>query len=273
MPVLLVAGLMEDLTGWPTAFVTGLAERGFRVIRFDNRDVGRSSSMSASPPSLARQFFARPRPDAYTLEDMAADAVGLLDHLGIRRAHVIGRSMGGMIAQAIAAEHPGRVLTLTSFYSTTGNRRVGKAALSTKVKLIAKPPTTLDGYIARHLDLVAHLAGRDHPYDEADEITHARAAWRRATGNAGRAGAARQIQAIAASGDRTPRLRTIRVPTLVINGDRDLIVHPSGGTATARAIPGARHIVIPGMGHHLPPSLIDIVLGHITWHTRQGAAS
>lgn len=274
-PLVLISGLMEDLSGWSPAFLDGLADRGFRIIRLDNRDAGRSSRIPSPPPTTWQQLSSQVRPDAYRLEDMAQDVVYLLDSLGIDRAHVLGRSMGGMIAQTIASEHPGRVVTLTSFYSTTGDPKVGKVAFSTKRMLLAKPPKSLEEYIAYSRKMLDHLAGRRYPYDQDLETAHARTAWRRAVaaGPGAREAGARQIQAIAASRDRTPRLRTIRVPTLVINGDRDLIVHPSGGDATARAIPGARHIVIAGMGHHIAPALVDQLVAEVAHHTQQGAAS
>ncbi|MGW0037320.1 alpha/beta fold hydrolase [Gordonia sp. NPDC003376] len=274
-PIVLISGLMEDLTGWSVAFLDALAARGFRIIRLDNRDAGRSSRIDAPPPNNLQQFLSMARPDAYTLDDMAQDVVGLLDHLGLDRVHTVGRSMGGMIAQALAAEHPDRVLTLTSLYSTTGDPAVGKVAFSTKRKLMARPPATLEQYIEAALAMLDHLGGRGYPYDRETEIAHARISWERAqaAGPGAREAGARQIQAIAASGDRTPRLRTIRVPTLVINGDRDLIVHPSGGDATARAIPGATHIVIRGMGHHIAPDLVTRIADEITTQTRQGASS
>lgn len=274
-PIVLLTGLMEDLTGWPVAFLDALADRGFHIIRLDNRDAGRSSRIDTPPPSNLQQFLSKARPDAYTLEDMAQDVVGLLDHLGMDRVHVVGRSMGGMIAQALTAEHPDRVLTLTTLYSTTGDPKVGKVALSTKRKLLAKPPTTVEQYTEASLDMLDHLGGRGYPYDRTAEIAHARVAWERAqaSGPGARAAGARQIQAIAASGDRTARLRTIRVSTLVINGDRDLIVHPSGGEATARAIPGAAHLVIPGMGHHIAPDLVTRIADEITTQTKQRESS
>lgn len=274
-PIVLLTGLMEDLTGWSVTFLDTLADRGFRIIRMDNRDAGRSSRIDATPPSNLQQFLSKVRPDAYRLEDMAQDVVGLLDHLTLARVHVVGRSMGGMIAQALTAEHPERVITLTSLYSTSGDPTVGKVAFSTKRKLLAKPPTTVKQYIDASLDMLDHLGGRGYPYDREIEIAHARVAWERAqaSGSDARDAGARQIQAISASGDRTARLRTIRVPTLVINGDRDLIVHPSGGEATARAIPGATHIVIPGMGHHIAPDLVTWIADEITTHIEQGESS
>jgi pimeloyl-ACP methyl ester carboxylesterase len=274
-PLLLVAGLGQDLTAWPAAFVAGLVERGFRVVRHDNRDVGRSSRIRTPAPGALRQLLARPRPDGYTLQDMADDAVGLLDHLGIERGHVVGMSMGGMIAQTITASHPERVLTLTSLISTTGHTKIGQPAWSTKLRIVRPPARTREAAVRSHLGMTAHLAGRDFPLDEALETAYARGVWDRAAGMAGPAGAgvARQIQAIQASGDRTEQLRGITAPTLVIHGDRDLIVHPSGGRATADAIPGARHVTIPGMGHHLAPALLDRLVELVATHLRQGATT
>jgi pimeloyl-ACP methyl ester carboxylesterase len=270
-PLLLIAGWGQDLTSWPGPFLDALLERGFRVIRLDNRDAGRSSRIQTPAPSLLRQLQARPRTDAYTLQDMADDAVGLLDHLGLERVHLLGVSMGGMIAQTVAAAHPDRVLTLTSVISTTGHAKIGQPAWSTKLRVARPAANTREASVRRHLGLTAHLAGRGYPLDAALETRYAEGAWDRAAVVRGRPGTAgaRQIQAIQASGDRTEQLRKITAPTLVVNGDRDLIVHPSGGRATADAIPGARHVVIPGMGHHLAPGLLDQLVDLATNHMRQ----
>jgi pimeloyl-ACP methyl ester carboxylesterase len=267
--LLLVAGLGQDLTAWPEPFVRGLVHRGFRVVRHDNRDVGRSSRIAAPPPATWRQLLARPRPEAYTLQDMADDAVALLDHLAIDRAHLVGMSMGGMIAQTVAASRPDRVRTLTSVFSTTGHTRVGQPAWSTKLRLVKPEARTRDGFVNRHLALTAHLAGRGYPMDEAAETAYAERVWDRGASSGAGAPVARQIQAIQASGDRTWQVRRITAPTLVVHGDRDLIVHPSGGRATADAIAGARHVSIPGMGHHLAPGLLDRLADLITEHTRE----
>ena len=268
-PLLLVAGLGQDLTSWPEPLVRDLVDRGFRVIRHDNRDVGRSSRVDAPPPATWRQLLVRPRPDAYTLEDMAGDTVGLLDHLGVDRVHLVGMSMGGMIAQTVAADHPDRVRSLTSIFSTTGNTRVGQAAWSTKLRLVKPPAQTREDFVRRHLGLTAHLAGRGFPLDEAVETAYAEGVWDRSERPGSGAPVARQIQAIQASGDRTERLRRVTAPTLVVHGDRDLIVHPSGGRATAEAVAGARHVSIVGMGHHLAPGLLDRLADLITAHTRE----
>ena len=266
--LLLIAGLGEDLTFWPDSFVDSLVAQGFRVIAMDNRDVGQSTFVGTPAPGLWRQVLAKPRRDAYTVEDMAGDAVGVLDHLGIERVHLVGRSMGGMIAQTIAASEPRRVLSLTSIYSTTGGGRVGQPALST-IRLLTAPPTrTRTAAVRAHLRITEHVAGTAHPIDDVEEAATAARGWDRRAGDLA-AGTARQIQAIQRSGDRTAQLRTITVPTLVINGDRDLMVAPSGGAATVAAIPSAQHVVIPGMGHHTPQALVDPITRYIAHHARR----
>ncbi|MBD0692075.1 alpha/beta hydrolase [Streptomyces sp. CBMA123] len=263
--ILLVAGLGEDLTFWTDSFVGSLVARGFRVIAIDNRDVGQSTFVAAPPPALWRQIAARPRGDAYALADMAQDAVGVLDHLGISRPHLVGRSMGGMIAQTIAATAPERVLSLTSVYSTTGAKKVGRPALST-IRLLAAPPArTRTEAVRAHLRITRHIAGTGYPIDDAAEAALAARGWDRAAGDPA-AGVARQIQAIQRSGDRTAQLSGITAPTLVINGDRDLLVNPSGGAATVRAIRSAQHVVVPGMGHHIPEGLVGPVTQYISQH-------
>ncbi|MFE3024677.1 alpha/beta fold hydrolase [Nocardia tengchongensis] len=264
-PVLLLGGLGEDLTTWSQPFVTALASRGFSVIRMDNRDSGRSTFDSAPAPGTLRLLCGRPRADAYTLTDNAADGAQLLECLGVDRAHLVGRSMGGMIAQTLAAQFPARTASLTSIYSTTGGPGVGGPSLKTMSMLAAAPPRTRLQAVQAHLRLTGHLAGLAYPMDEAAETAHAVSTWNRIAGDAD-AGMRRQMQAIRASGDRTGELRTITAPTLVINGDRDPLVHPSGGAATAAAIAGSHHVVIPGMGHHLPDSLTDRIVELICAH-------
>jgi pimeloyl-ACP methyl ester carboxylesterase len=256
-PLLLVAGLGLDLTSWPQRMVDGFVERGFRVVRLDNRDAGRSSRIDAPPPGRLRQLLARPRPDAYDLADMAADTVGLLDALGIERVHLVGMSMGGMIAQTVAARHPARVLSLTSIFSTTGHRRVGQPARSTLLRLARGPARTVEESVERHLAMLAHIGSTTFPPDEDHERAWATAVWHRCGGAPSGAPVARQIGAIQASGDRTAELARITAPTLVVHGDRDPMVHPTGGRATADAVPGARHVEIAGMGHHLAPGVVD----------------
>ena len=256
-PLLLVAGLGLDLTSWPQRMVDGFVERGFRVVRLDNRDAGRSSRIDVPPPGRLRQLLARPRPDAYDLADMAADTVGLLDALGIERVHLVGMSMGGMITQTVAARHPARVLSLTSIFSTTGHRRVGQPARSTLLRLARNPARTVEDSVERHLAMLAHIGSAAFPPDEGVERAWATAVWHRGGDSGAGAPVARQIGAIQASGDRTAELARITAPTLVVHGDRDLMVHPTGGRATADAVPGARHVEIAGMGHHLAPGVVD----------------
>ncbi|GAA4753612.1 alpha/beta hydrolase [Modestobacter marinus] len=257
VPLLLIAGLGIDLTSWPQRMVDGFADRGFRVVRFDNRDVGRSSSIGTPPPGRLRQLLARPRPDAYDLADMAADTHGLLEHLGIDRVHLVGMSMGGMIAQTLAARHPDRVASLTSIFSTTGHRRVGQPARSTLVRMAKRPARTVEESVQRHLALLGHIGSPTFLPDDDLERAWAIGLWERGGGLRSRAGVPRQISAIHASGDRTAELRRITAPTLVVHGSVDRMVHPTGGRATVAAIPGSRHVEITGMGHHLAPGVVD----------------
>jgi pimeloyl-ACP methyl ester carboxylesterase len=272
-PLLLIAGLTLDLTAWPRAMVEGLVVQGFYVIRFDNRDVGRTTPAVTPPPGLLRRALRRPGRDGYDLGDMAGDAIAVLDHLGIAQAHVAGMSMGGMIAQTVAARYPVRTSSLTSIFSTTGGKRVGRPAISTLV-LLSKPGSrTRDEFIRKHVRLANHLAGTGFPVDHAGAAEYAAGAWDRGLREAAGDGVARQINAIDKSGDRTAELRRISAPTLVIHGDRDPIVHPSGGRATAAAITGARHVTIAGMGHDLAPGVTDRLVELITNHIEQSQVS
>ncbi|NMO15667.1 alpha/beta fold hydrolase [Pyxidicoccus fallax] len=268
-PLLLLAGLGLHLTSWPKALVDTLVRQGFYVVAFDNRDVGRSSRASVPPPGRFRQFFRIPRDDGYDLGDMAEDTVGLLDHLGIASAHLVGMSMGGMISQTLAARHPERVRTLTSIFSTTGARSVGQPAFSTILRLAKPPANTSEESAANYLNIVRHIAATGFPFDDAVIREYALEAWERGDGRTAHEGVARQIGAIMKSGDRTAELRRITAPTLVIHGDNDLMVHPSGGEATAAAIPGARHVTIPGMGHHLADGVLEQLANLTVEHARR----
>ncbi|TMS53644.1 alpha/beta fold hydrolase [Mycobacterium sp. DBP42] len=264
-PVLLIAGLGQQLHSWPDGFVTGLADRGYRVTRFDNRDVGRSSHMQFPAPGPLGILRGGSHPDQYHLGDMARDTVGLLDALGYHRAHLVGVSMGGMIAQTVTAHYPGRVATLTSIMSNTGAPRIGRPAPSTWWRLAtAKPPRSRAEAMEADVKMFRHIGSHGYPFDEAWVREKAGIDWDR---DPRPAGVARQLAGIFASGDRTAELRQIDVPTLVIHGDRDRMVHPTGGAATARAIPGARLETIVGMGHDLPAGawggLLDLVGDHI----------
>jgi pimeloyl-ACP methyl ester carboxylesterase len=253
-PLLLVAGLGLDLTSWPQRMVDGFVERGFRVVRLDNRDAGRSSRIDAPPPGRLRQLLARPRPDAYDLADMAADTVGLLDALGIERAHLVGMSMGGMIAQTVAIEHTSRVRSLTSISSTTGRRTVGWQHPSLLPRLIAPRKAGRDAYVESSLVMWSLIGSAAYASDPDVLRTRAEATFDRGVSASG---AVRQMLAILTQDDRTPRLRSLRVPALVIHGTADKMVHVSGGRSTASAIPGAELLLVDGMGHDLPAELFE----------------
>ncbi len=254
-PLLLVMGLATQMIAWDDGFCSLLAERGFRVVRFDNRDIGRSSKIdSAGAPSLLDTTLSRRASAAYLLRDMAADSFGLLDHLGIDSAHVVGASMGGMIAQTMAIERPQRVRSLVSIMSTTGNRWTGLPTLKAMGVLFAKRPTDRDAFIERGVQTFRIIGSPGYEFDEARVREFAGRSYDR-TGRGSAAGVARQLHAITASGDRTKRLELLDLPATVIHGSRDPLVRPSGGRATARAIPGARLKIIDGMGHDLPRAL------------------
>lgn len=265
-PLLLIAGLGLDLTSWPEGIIDGLARNGFHVVAFDNRDAGASTQIRAPPPSRLRLLLARPRVDAYDLGDMAADTVALLDHLGLERVHLVGMSMGGMIAQTVAARHPYRVASLTSILSTTGDRTVGHPARSTILRLARPPAQTAEQYVKGHLRMLDHIGSASHRYDETRERKWAMSAWHRGSGRSAYRGTARQIGAIQKSGDRTAELRGITAPALVVHGDSDLMVDPSGGRATAAAIPDSRYVVVDGLAHHLPPSLDHSIVELVRHH-------
>ena len=212
-------------------------------------------------------LFGRGRP-AYRLSEMAADTVGLLDHLELEAAHLVGASMGGMIAQTTAIEHPERVLSLCSIMSTTGNRRLGLPRLRAFGSLMAKPPRSREGYIEQAVETFKVIGSPAYPMNEPR--------FRELVGHAydrsfHPAGVARQLHAITSSGDRTPQLRKLELPTVVIHGTRDPLVRPAAGRATARAIPGARLRMIEGMGHDLPPELHARFVDEIDANARRAA--
>ncbi len=259
--LLLVMGLATQMIAWHEDFCGELAGRGFHVIRFDNRDVGRSSAMRDVPVPTLRQLALRSKKAAgYTLSDMAGDAVGLLDQLGIGRAHVVGASMGGMIAQTIAIEHPDRVLSLCSIMSNTGARWSGQPKLATYRVLLGTPPKDRDKFIDHVLKVYRVIGSPDFDRDEDDLRDLAGRSYDRGRNPAG---SGRQLAAIIASGDRTDRLRGVSAPTVVIHGTKDRLVNASGGRATAKAIPGARLVTIEGMGHDLPRATWARITGAI----------
>lgn len=262
-PILLIMGLATQMIAWADEFCQELASRGFEVVRFDNRDCGRSTCLDTPPPTPAQIVTRRFRSVAYTLSDMADDALGLMRALELEPAHVVGVSMGGMIAQTLAAEHPASVRSLVSIMSNTGNRWTGQPALGIYRYLLRRAPEDRDGFIEHTVRVFTAIGSPGFPGDEERIREMAARSYDRGRDPAG---PGRQLAAILASGDRTARLRQIATPTLVIHGTKDRMIRKSGGRATARAIPGARLEMIEGMGHDLPealwPRIIDLIAGH-----------
>jgi pimeloyl-ACP methyl ester carboxylesterase len=256
-------GLAAQFIHWPDAFCHALVAGGLQVIRFDNRDAGLSTHMTdAPPPNLPAVLTGDLSSVSYTLSDMAADAVGLLDALGFAKAHIVGASMGGQIAQTMAIEHPDRVLSLTSMMSTTGNMSVGQPSPEVLREVFAGPPAvTRDEVVQQRVRAARAVGSPAYPGDEDEIAARAGLAFDRSHNPIG---IARQAIATVASGDRTECLRHLKVPTLVIHGLADRMCDPSGGRATAEAIPGAELILIEGMGHDLAPGLRGQLAGHIT---------
>jgi pimeloyl-ACP methyl ester carboxylesterase len=258
--LLLVMGLGTQLIHWDRELCELFAERGFHVIRFDNRDAGRSTRINAPVPNVMRAMAGFKIEAPYLLDHMADDAFGLLDHLGIEAAHVAGISMGGMIAQTMAIRRPERVLSLTSIMSTTGERRAGRPKLRVWGVLLRQAPRDREAAVEYFVRVFRMIGSKGFPADEDRIRALAAEAYDRGHTPAG---TGRQLAAIMASGDRTERLRELRMPTLVFHGENDPLVPVRGGRATAEAIPGARLVTIPGMGHDLPravwPRLVDAV--------------
>jgi len=272
-PLLLVMGLGMQMVHWPLGLIERLVERGHHVVRFDNRDRGRSTHVSAPRPTRMRLLTRRFGSDQYTLEDMALDTAGLLDALELESAHLMGVSMGGMIAQALAAARPRRVRSLTSIMSSTGSRRAGQPKPHVLPLLLSPAPRDRDRYVEHQLRILTAIGAPGDVLDTPEGRAFVAGAYDR---DPDVAATGRQLAAILASGDRTRRLRAVTAPTLVIHGDKDPLVTLSGGRATARAIPGARLLVVPGMGHGLPerlwPLLVDGVAEHVAAAERRAAA-
>ncbi len=270
--ILLIMGLGAQMVLWDDEFCATIAERGFHVVRFDNRDVGRSARIEMPvkvdfADLIQKQMKGEKIDSPYLLRDMAADAVGLLDHLGVTRAHVVGASMGGMISQEIAINFPDRLLTLTSIMSTTGNPMLPPPAPEAVAVLLTPPPTTLEEYVANFVRTWRVLRAGSFPADEAKDEARARRFFARGLNPMG---VARQMLAIFASGDRRARLAKVRTPTLVIHGDVDPLVRLEGGQDTANSIPGARLLIVQRMGHALPielwPQFVDAIVDHAKAH-------
>jgi pimeloyl-ACP methyl ester carboxylesterase len=269
--MLLIMGLGGQLIVWDEELCRRLAGHGFRVIRFDNRDVGLSSKIEAGPePDIMAVVQGDRSSVAYSLEDMAADTTGLLDSLGIEKAHVVGVSMGGMIAQVVTIDHPERVLSLASIMSTTGDPNVGAPTPEAMAVLMRPPPQERDEVIGREVDTTKTIGSPGFPFDEERTRRRAAAAYDRSFYPQG---VARQVAAVVSASDRTERLSHIDVPTVVIHGTADPLVTPSGGEATAKAIPGAELIMVEGMGHELPPgswpTVVDAVVANASKAARR----
>jgi len=263
-PLLLVMGLATQMIAWSEEFCAMLADRGFRVIRFDNRDIGRSTKLrAAGTPGTLDMLIGRGGTAPYRLRDMAADTFGLMDHLGIESAHLAGASMGGMIVQTAAIEDPARVRSIVSIMSTTGSRRVGHPSFKTFGLLLGNPPREREAAIERVVKTFRLIGSPGYPFEEERIREIAALSFDRGHSEAG---IARQLHAITASGDRTAALRKLDLPAAVIHGKNDLLVNPSGGRATAKAIPGARLKMIDGMGHDMPralyPTFVEEIVGN-----------
>ena len=267
-PLLLIMGLGAQMVLWDDDFCRQLAARGFRVIRFDNRDIGQSGKLTGgkrlTPLELLKlRFLKIPVAAPYRLIDMAKDTVGLMDALGIPSAHLVGASMGGMIAQEVAISFPQRVRSLTSIMSTTGNPKVPPPTREAAAMLMAPPPTTKEEYLERFAKTWKVLRVGSFPEDEALDPARAARTYERGLNPAG---VGRQLRAVLASGSRKERLAQVKTPTLVIHGTVDPLVHPAGGKDTAASISGAKLLMIEGMGHALPipmwPQIIDAIDKH-----------
>lgn len=266
--MLLIAGLGTQRTRWPNVFCEGLAACGYRVLRFDNRDAGESTHFTNSGVpdfnELRTALMAGHMPEVpYALADMALDAIGLLVQLSIQQAHIVGRSMGGMIAQIIASDHPSRVLSLTSIMSSTGNPALPQAApdvMAMMMQPAPNPSVDLEGFIANQLAFARRIAGTGYVFDEPAHRAIVEEELRRAYDPAG---TARQIAATGTAGDRRTRLHTITAPTLVIHGTDDPLIPPACGEDTAASIPNAKLMLIEGMGHEIPPEFCTVILDAI----------
>ncbi|MEZ4317593.1 MAG: alpha/beta hydrolase [Myxococcota bacterium] len=267
--VLLCMGLAAQMVHWNDGFLDALLARDLRLVRFDNRDAGHSTHLHDAPPADLPAALAGDYSSAsYTLSDMAADAIGLLDHLGIDSVHAVGASLGGALAQTLALEHPDRVRSLTSMMSTTGDPSVGQAHPATLKGLFGGPRVvTREDAVERALR-GARITGSPRYPRSPDELARTAAlAWDR---DHDEPSVVRQAVASVASGDRTEALRTLVLPTLVVHGLADTLADPSGGRATAAAIPGSTLLLFEGMGHDLPRELWDPIVDAIAAVVERG---
>jgi pimeloyl-ACP methyl ester carboxylesterase len=269
--ILLIMGLGAQLAHWPDALPALLAEAGFYVIRYDNRDAGLSSRLNKLGAPELGDILSGAAPPPYSLTDMAEDALGLMDSLCIYKAHVVGASMGGMIAQNLASRHPERVLTLTSIMSATGNPALPAAPPEIMGAVISPPPVGADqeGLINNWVDVYNLIGSPGYDYDCAAERDRFRRVVQRSSD---RSGFNRQLAAMVASGDRREALKTITAPTLVIHGEADRVIPVDGARDTAAHIEGADLVIVPGMGHDLPPFAVDLVASEIVKLTQRATA-
>jgi len=265
--ILLIMGFGAQMTLWPTALCEGLAAKGYRVIRFDNRDIGLSThlnrlGMPDTASAMAAMMTGGSVTPPYTLDDMAKDAASVLDALGITRAHIIGASMGGMIAQLVAINHPQHTISLTSIMSTTSRRDLPQGTPEAMAALTIPPPSdSREDRIAAGLRIARALGSPGFPDTEADMRANVEAAVDRAPFDP--AGVARQLLAIAAASPRNEKLKGVRAPTLVLHGADDPILVLECGKDTAASIAGSKLVVVPGMAHDVSKSLVPIYIKHI----------
>ncbi len=258
--LLLVMGLGGPMTWWDPELCTKLADHGFFVIRYDNRDTGRSTKLKharVGRGDLAKAFLGRPVRAPYSLSRMGEDGLGILDHLGIEQAHIAGVSMGGMIVQTLAVEHPERVLSMVSIMSTTGSRKVGFLDPKLMPAMIAPRSGGRDEYVENSATFWQKIASPDYPEPLQEAIDRAEVTWDRGFSASG---VVRHMLAILTQSNRTAALGDLTIPTAVMHGLKDRMVHVSGGRATARAIPGCELVLVPGMGHDIPAALFDQIV-------------
>jgi len=258
--LLLVMGLGGPMTWWDPELCTKLADHGFFVIRYDNRDTGRSTKLKharVGRGGLAKAFLGRPVRAPYSLSRMGEDGLGILDHLGIEQAHIAGVSMGGMIVQTLAVEHPERVLSMVSIMSTTGSRKVGSLDPKLMPAMIAPRSGGRDEYVENSATFWQKIASPDYPEPLQEAIDRAEVTWDRGFSASG---VVRHMLAILTQPNRTAALGDLTIPTAVMHGLKDRMVHVSGGRATARAIPGCELVLVPGMGHDIPAALFDQIV-------------